>query len=153
MPGTRAAPGLEERKMADAFQRILLPTDFCELAEHAGQYARTLAERCGGQVHVLHVHTPAETLPSAPHTLPAALPPEGTDQVATLQATLATFAQNAFGDLEPDPGHARRRPAAALSPGFDEQGRGGARHVSGAAGAAAGRREPRRRAVARQRGS
>lgn len=36
-------------------QRILLPTDFSDTAQHALDYAAEMAERFGASVHVLHV--------------------------------------------------------------------------------------------------
>jgi nucleotide-binding universal stress UspA family protein len=41
--------------MTSRFARILVPTDFSGAADVALEYARTLAERFGGSIHLLHV--------------------------------------------------------------------------------------------------
>ena len=46
--------------------RILIPTDYSELAAHAARYARFLAAAHGAQVHVLHVVSPSSAVGVAP---------------------------------------------------------------------------------------
>ncbi len=48
--------------MAIDVRRILLPTDFSDPARYAQQYAKTLAERFGAELHLLHV-VPELTMP------------------------------------------------------------------------------------------
>jgi len=50
-------------------ERILFATDFSEPARHAQQYAVSLAEQFGAELHVLHV------IPSTPMPLPDAATP------------------------------------------------------------------------------
>ena len=45
------------------FERILCPVDFSEYSRHALQYACALTEKCGSELHLLHVMPdPAATL-------------------------------------------------------------------------------------------
>jgi len=44
--------------------RILLPTDFSELSEHALQYGLDLAKTYKAEVHVLHVVSPIRDMPT-----------------------------------------------------------------------------------------
>ncbi|MBK9128661.1 MAG: universal stress protein [Phycisphaerales bacterium] len=48
------------------FKNILLPTDFSELAQYAAEFARSLAEKYGATLHVLHVRTSVLTPGPAP---------------------------------------------------------------------------------------
>ncbi|MBU0718869.1 MAG: universal stress protein [Planctomycetes bacterium] len=49
-----------------AIKRILLPTDFSELADHAALFARMLSETHGAALHVLHVRNPLAAAVPAP---------------------------------------------------------------------------------------
>ncbi|QOJ14237.1 MAG: universal stress protein [Planctomycetia bacterium] len=56
------------------FDRILLPTDFSDLAEHAAPCARKLAEALHSSIHVLHVYTPAPPAPAEATVEPGVTP-------------------------------------------------------------------------------
>jgi len=47
-------------------KRILLPTDYSELAAHAARHAQFLATAHGAEVHVLHVVVPSRIAGAAP---------------------------------------------------------------------------------------
>lgn len=61
-----------------SFQKLLYPTDFSDLANYASEYARSLAEVFGAELHVLHVVDEAYQYWTAmgPHSLPVGPPPE-----------------------------------------------------------------------------
>lgn len=72
-----------------AIKKILLPTDFTRLADHAAAYARQLAEMWGAELHILHVAEPVAAALPTPETGGAAmmvLPNE-----ADLEAALGRF--------------------------------------------------------------
>jgi universal stress protein A len=54
-------------------RRILWPTDFSELSDHAARYARGMAESYDSELHVVHVVCPPLT-PDMAMALPADIP-------------------------------------------------------------------------------
>lgn len=56
-----------------AIKKILLPTDFSSLADHAAAYARQLAEMWGAELHVVHVTEPVAAALPTPETGGAAM--------------------------------------------------------------------------------
>lgn len=48
-------------------QRVVVPTDFSELADNAYQFALDLARQQQATVQLIHIHQPTATVPSMPH--------------------------------------------------------------------------------------
>jgi len=79
-------------------QRILLPTDFSELATHAAPYATSLARMYAADLHVVHVITPVPATIPAPamgRVGPALSVPE---EIAGREESLVRFARDHCGD-------------------------------------------------------
>lgn len=64
-----------------SIKRILLPTDFSELAEHAALFARMLSESHHAALHVLHIRDPLAAAVPAPEAAAGVmiLPPSETE--------------------------------------------------------------------------
>lgn len=83
-------------------RRILVPTDFTELSGHAAEHARSLAELCGAEIHVVHVMVPVAT--ESPTAAPGAMPltpvsPSMPDMVEGVRSNLADFALRHFSGM------------------------------------------------------
>lgn len=97
---------------AHPFARILVPTDFSAASDAALEYARTLAQKFGSALHILHVLEDPYTTGAFATELYAPLPAETRDALAQdAQARLAERA--AAANLEPD------RVVTMLAPGLD----------------------------------
>jgi nucleotide-binding universal stress UspA family protein len=81
-------------------RRILLPTDYSDLARNAAVYARSLAEMYGATLHVVHV---LERVPAAvpgPEVSGVALAVPGPEALAAAQETTSRFVQDHLGGLD-----------------------------------------------------
>jgi len=87
--------------MSISFRRILFPTDFSELADHALPYARGLAEAFDSHFHCLHVVDDVYQYWSAvgPEGVPVGPPPE--EFVALGEKRMREFAAEHLADLKP----------------------------------------------------
>lgn len=81
--------------MIVSIRRILFPTDFSEPARHAQGYAKTLAEKFGAELHVIHV-VPEVIMPATDSIAVWTLP-EGSmkAQVESAERQLASVAGDA----------------------------------------------------------
>lgn len=79
------------------FQRILFPSDFSELSLHALDYARTLAETYGAELHVIHVVDEAYQywMALGPNSLPVGPSPE--EMVSASSQEIGKFIQEHLG--------------------------------------------------------
>lgn len=80
------------------FKRILLPTDFSELADHAVMFARMLSEIHGASLHVLHVRDPLASAVPAPEMAAGimVLPPDE----AELRKQVEIFVQEHLAGIQ-----------------------------------------------------
>ncbi len=81
-----------------AFKKLLLPTNFSDLAMHAAKFARTLVEEFGGTLYVLHVSQPAMAATATPDVGLGmlVLPP---DEIDELRRSLDAFVRSALGGI------------------------------------------------------
>jgi nucleotide-binding universal stress UspA family protein len=79
-----------------AFRKLLLPTNFSDVAAHAARFARTLVDEYGGTLYVLHVHQPA-VVPATPDVATGmlVLPPDDAD----VRRSLSVFVRSTLGSL------------------------------------------------------
>jgi len=82
-----------------SIRRILLPTDFSVLADHAARYARSLAEAYQASLHVLHVVSAVLVPVPGPEvgTVAMAVPSDGS--VAEAQEALERFVHKQLSGL------------------------------------------------------
>lgn len=90
-------------------ERLLLPTDFSSLSEHAAQFARLLAEQHRAETFVAHVvvhPSPPETAAAVPGASMAPAGPPIDDLLRLGEQSLADFARQYLEGL-PSPVHTR----------------------------------------------
>ena len=89
--------------MSHLFSRILLPTDFSEVALPAVACARELARTFGAQLHCLHVVDDSYQYWGGigPETLPIGPPPD--EMLKSAAERLSRFCGEHFADLSPPP--------------------------------------------------
>ncbi len=79
-------------------KRVLLPTDFSDVARHAAPYAQSLVQRYEAMLHVIHVSEPVFTgLPASEIGVGVvALPVDE----ASVRSQLDAFVRDCFGTLQ-----------------------------------------------------
>jgi nucleotide-binding universal stress UspA family protein len=80
-------------------RRILLPTDYSDLARNAAAYARSLAEMCGATLHVVHVveRVPVVILGAGSSAVALAVP--GPEAPAAAREAMDRFVRDQLAEL------------------------------------------------------